>query len=128
MFFGDAVTHVGDVACPTGYQNAFPEKLNSFTPTVNTLESALHLSCSNLCPSRQISLGSSSRKKMVWAIPDFGRSLVSGSRRVSPPCATTVESAAFGAVATLDNIENHARKALPQCQLFPGAGEDHEKK
>jgi hypothetical protein len=65
---------------------------------------------------------------MVWAIPDFSRPLVFGSRRASTFCAPLVEACGFVAVASLENAENHARKALSQRQLFPRAGEDHEKK
>src|ERR1700722_4944458 len=60
-------------------------------------------------------------EKMVWAIPDFGYSLVSDSRCVSPPRATTVESVAFRCRCKSEksrNMENHARNALSQCQLF----------
>jgi hypothetical protein len=63
---------------------------------------------------------------MVWAIPDFGRSLASGS--VSTPCATAVESFAFGAVACQEIWRTMSKKTLSQRQLFPQGRRDHEEK
>jgi hypothetical protein len=64
---------------------------------------------------------------MLWAIPDFGRSLVSGRRRASTPCAATIESFAFDAVASLGNTENCASKACHNARCSPKAGEGYEK-
>ena len=102
-------------------ESAFP-----LSHTVKTLESTPHLSCSNLCPSRQISLVLFTKNALGYS--RFRPSVVFGRRRVSTPYATTVESFAFDAVASLGNTENHVRKACHNASCSPQAGEDYEKK